>query len=77
MAANHNLSLRTDRWKFIPPHAGGPVITWGPVIETGNSPQPQLYDMRRDRQEQTNVGKDYGRVVKQLSEWLEKVKRGE
>ena len=77
MAANHNLSLRTDRWKFIPPHAGGPVITWGPVIETGNSPQPQLYDMRRDRQEQTNVAKDYGRVVKQLSEWLEKVKRGE
>ncbi len=77
MAANHNLSLRTERWKFIPPHAGGPVITWGPVIETGNSPQPQLYDMRCDRQEQTNVAKDYGRVVKQLSEWLEKVKRGE
>ena len=77
MAANQNLSLRTERWKFIPPHAGGPVITWGPVIETGNSPQPQLYDMRRDRQEQTNVAKDHGRVVKQLSEWLEKVQRGE
>lgn len=44
-AANHLLSVRTKRWKYIPPHGGAPMITWGPKIETGNSQVPQLYDM--------------------------------
>ena len=72
-AANHNIVLRTDRWKFIPPHDGGPMITWGPRIETGNAPVPQLYDMRRAEDEQTNVAESNPKVVARMMDLLRQI----
>lgn len=67
-AANHTLSIRTAEWKYIEPHEGPKMIPWGPKIETGNSPTPQLYDLRTDEQERNNVADKHPDVVRQMQE---------
>lgn len=53
---NKTLSVRTKEWKYIEPSDGPRMITWGPKIETGYRPEPQLFDMRRgDEQENMAV----------------------
>ena len=49
MAANHALVLRTKDWKYIEPSKGGPMIPWGPKIETGYKPTPNCSASRRTR----------------------------
>lgn len=49
MAANRNISVRTGKWKYIPPCKGAPMVTWGPKIETGYSPEPQLYRVKDEK----------------------------
>lgn len=44
-ASNHTLSIRTAEWKYIEPSDGGPMVSWGPKIETGYLAKPQLYKM--------------------------------
>lgn len=39
------------------------MIQWGPKIETGNSAQPQLFDMQASNFEEKNVAKDHPQVV--------------
>ena len=73
-AANHNITIRADRWKYIPPRKGEKVISWGPVIETGNSLDPQLYDMSRRGDEQENVAAKNEKVVKKLQKIIDEVK---
>lgn len=64
-ASNHNISVRTPRWKYIPPCNGPKMIPWGPKIETGNLPEPQLYDMSMPW-EYKNVASSHPEVVKKL-----------
>lgn len=73
-AANHNITIRADRWKYIPPRKGEKVISWGPVIETGNSLEPQLYDMSRRGDEQENVAARNEKVVRKLQKIIDEVK---
>ncbi len=73
MAANHNLVLRSGRWKYIPQHSGGPMITWGPKVETGNAPTPQLYDMKEEAGERLNVADKYPKKVEQFKTLLESI----
>ena len=75
MAANRNVVLRTQRYKYIAPSDGGPIITWGPKIETGNSPQPQLYDLSRSRYEQDNLAGSKPKVLHRLQQLWEKLCR--
>lgn len=63
MAANRSLVLRTHKWKYIEPSKGGPMIPWGPKIETGYLMTPQLYDVTHDQGERTNVAKDNAKLV--------------
>ncbi len=78
MAANHNLVLRSGRWKYIPEHAGGPMITWGPKIETGNAPTPQLYDMKKNGSgERNNVADKHPKVIKAMTSLLTAIQNGE
>lgn len=72
-ASNHVLSIRTKRWKYIEPCDGPPMITWGPKIETGNLPQPQLYDMK-DCYEKTNVAEKHPSVIRQMEKILREVR---
>ncbi len=77
MAANHNLVLRSGRWKYIPEHSGGPMITWGPKIETGNASTPQLYDMKRGADEQINVAAKHPKTVKAMADLIKAIQEGE
>lgn len=73
MAANRSLTLRTTRWKYISASNGGPMITWGPKIETGYRTTPQLYDMRHDRAERTDVSAAHPRQMKQFDTLLQQL----
>lgn len=75
MAANRNVVLRTQRYKYIAPSDGGPIITWGPKIETGNSREPQLYDLSRSRYEQDNLAGSKPKVLQSLQQLWEKLCR--
>ncbi len=74
MAANRSLTLRTQNWKYISPSDGGPMITWGPKIETGYRSTPQLYDIRENRYEEKDVSADYPKVVQRLQKLLGEVR---
>lgn len=76
LSSNHNLVVTTERWKYIPAHSGGPKITWGPDVETGNAPVPQLYERRSDIGERHNVAPTHQHVVSELDALLEAVKAG-
>ncbi|MGV2338188.1 MAG UNVERIFIED_CONTAM: hypothetical protein LVR18_30320 [Planctomycetaceae bacterium] len=49
-----SLSLRQGRWKFIEP-SRGPALNRQVNIETGNHPEPQLYDLQSDPGETQNL----------------------
>ena len=78
MAANHTLVARAGKWKYITPNNGGPMITWGPKVETGNAKVPQLYDMKKSDFESDNVAEKHPKEVKAFRELIENVakKRG-
>ncbi|RME94533.1 MAG: arylsulfatase [Verrucomicrobia bacterium] len=48
------LALCEGRWKYLPP-ARGPAVNRNVNIETGLSPEPQLYDLRDDPAERHNL----------------------
>ena len=62
MSSNHVLSIRTKEWKYIEPNDGSKMIKWGPKIETGNNPLPQLYRISDNLYEQDNVAGLYLRT---------------
>ncbi len=72
-AANHNIVARSGRWKYIHPHAGSPMITWGPKIETGNHSAPQLYDMKSSPTETENLAAENPDRVQAFQTLLEQV----
>lgn len=75
MAANRSLEIRTQRWKYIAPSNGGPMVSWGPKIETGYSQQPQLYDMQRDIHETKNQATAQPKVLEQMRQMLNDVSK--
>lgn len=64
------LSVRSKQWKYIEPSNGSKMISWGPKIETGNSQQPQLYDMSSSLFEQENVAEKHPKVVFEMQNIL-------
>ena len=69
------LSVCTKDWKYIEPNDGSAMITWGPKVETGNCPIPQLYDMRTGDDEKENLSAKYPEKVFELQTILRKVRR--
>ena len=72
-ASDHTLSVRTKDWKYIETSYGGPMIPWGPKIETGYSSEPQLYDMRKVN-EQENEALAHPEIVYRLQGILKDVR---
>ena len=77
MASNRSLTLRTQQYKYISPSDGGPMITWGPKIETGYRPMPQLYDLSKSEYEQTDLSKSNPKLLQRLQRLLGVVRSGE
>jgi arylsulfatase A-like enzyme len=63
------LALRQEQWKFIPPSDGAP-IAWETGLETGNQPQPQLYNLSTDPVETNNLALQETDRVRQLQQRL-------
>ncbi|MBO6190551.1 MAG: arylsulfatase [Alloprevotella sp.] len=75
MPNNRSLCLRTHRWKYIEPSNGGPMITWGPKVETGYRNVPQLYDMRRSAYEDTDVANKHHRLVEEFQSIIDRERK--
>ena len=75
MSANHTLVARAGQWKYITPSNGGPMITWGPKVETGNSKVPQLFDMNQSDYESDNVAEKHPETVEAFKKLINKVAR--
>lgn len=58
-----------DGWKYIQPHPGAAVMDLV-NIESGNSPEPQLYDLRKDIGEKHNVAGQFPDKLKELDALL-------
>ena len=75
MASNRSLTLRTQNYKYISPSEGGPMIPWGPKIETGYRPTPQLFDLSKSEYEQTDISKKNPKLLQRLQRMLGKVRQ--
>jgi arylsulfatase A-like enzyme len=69
-----NLTLREGKWKYLPP-SKGQAIQVNTNTETGNSPEPQLYDLAADPGERRNVAKQHPDRVARMSAMLERIRK--
>ena len=73
--AANNLSLIAGGWKYIRPGNGTPYMK-NVDIETGNSPDPQLFDLASDPAERHNLAADCPQRVDEMSRVLEEIVDG-
>jgi arylsulfatase A-like enzyme len=69
------ISLRQGKWKLIPT-SPGIVLSKNTHSETGNAPEPQLYDLSQDLGESHNLAKTQPDQVQSMSAALEKARLG-
>jgi arylsulfatase A-like enzyme len=67
------LTLRQGNWKFIPANQG-PARFPQTNTDTGNLPQPQLYDLAADPGERNNVAAQHPERVKEMAAALQKIR---
>lgn len=75
------LAIVKDGWKYIAPYNGDDtVINWAKMssgfIESGLMKQPQLYDLKKDKEEQHNLAAQYPNKVKEMDAQLKQIKEG-
>ncbi|MBB2145150.1 sulfatase-like hydrolase/transferase [Pedobacter sp. LMG 31464] len=68
------LAVIKDGWKYIPA-SKGEAYDKLVGIETGNSPSPQLYNLKEDAGEKNNLAEKYPLKVKELSDILLVIKQ--
>lgn len=67
-------SLRYGQWKYImPQEKGTPDWLKNKRIESGLSPELQLYDLKSDPEEKNNVAAEHPEIVQQLQAELKKI----
>lgn len=66
------LAIIRDGWKFIMPNKGD-AYSKLVSIETGNSSEPQLYNLNNDVSEKKNLANQYPEKVKELGELLKQI----
>ena len=64
--------LRHKNWVYLPPH-DGPALFVDKGIETGNAPDPQLYDLDADIGQRSNRAKDFPERVDALETLLQSI----
>jgi arylsulfatase A-like enzyme len=70
----NTLSLRAGSWKYIPP-SKGPAVLQNTGIESGSSPEAQLYDLASDPGEKRNVASQHPDRVRQMAGLLDRLRR--
>ena len=74
-SASGTLSIIKDGWKYIEP-SDKKRFNHKTNIELGNDPEPQLYDLSKDIGEKNNLAPENPGKVIELSDLLEKIKKG-
>ena len=69
-----SLAVRQGQWKYIAP-SQGPRVNQNTNTETGNDPQPQLYDLAGDPGERNNLAAARPEKVRELAALLEEIRR--
>lgn len=72
--AGGKVALLKDDWYFIPPYKGA-AVSGNVNIETGNSPDYQLYSHSKDIGQMNNLAKDYPEIIQELQNYYNQ-KRG-
>jgi arylsulfatase A-like enzyme len=72
-SASGKLSLIRGEWKYIEP-GPGVKLQVNTNTETGNDPNPQLYNLRSDIGEKNNVAGDNPAIVNELTVLLKKIR---
>lgn len=67
------LSLVKGNWKYIEP-SKGPALLALTGIESGNAPEPQLYNLENDPGEKTNLAGEHPERVQELAALLQQIK---
>lgn len=67
------LSVVQNNWKYIEPRKGEKLLA-DVNIESGNDPEPQLYDLGKDIGEKNNLAKTHPEKVKELMEILQQIR---
>jgi arylsulfatase A-like enzyme len=70
---NGKLGLVEGDWKLIEPE-NGPKINQNTHTETGNDPQPQLYNLAQDLGETTNLAAQYPEKVANMTALLHQIR---
>jgi arylsulfatase A len=74
---SYTFSLRQGQWKYIAPkEKGEPDWFKNKKIESGLSKETQLYDLKTDPQEKTNVAAQHPEIIQQLQTSLERIRAG-
>ncbi len=68
------LSLRQGQWKYIEPSKGQKYNKLTDT-ETGNDPEPQLYDLSKDLGERQNVAGQFPDRVKAMAAELQRIRQ--
>lgn len=74
MAQNRTLNIRTKKWKYIEPSNDSALLPWNPKVETGYKNVPQLFNLKRDIGEQTNIAKKHRFLVSYFQKIIDKVR---
>ncbi|MBJ2174220.1 arylsulfatase [Aureibaculum sp. A20] len=71
---NGKFSIRNKKWKLeLTPGSGGWTDPRDPKAREQNLPEIQLYNMKKDKEETTNVYKKHPKLVKKMTEKLEHI----
>ena len=77
-ANDHTLSIRSRQWKYIEPSTSGPMIMWGPLIETGYKNEPQLFAVEDLIPcECENAAEENPEMVEYFQTLLQDIRKGE
>lgn len=71
---NNTLGIIQGNWKYIEP-SKGPKINIPTNTELGNSPDPQLYNLKEDAGERINLVKKFPGEAKKLADLLQDIKQ--
>jgi arylsulfatase A-like enzyme len=71
-----SLALIQNDWKYIAPNPGQ-ALNRNTNIETGNAPDPQLYNLSTDRGEKNNLAAQHADRVKSMAAMLDTIRRAQ
>ena len=70
----NGLALRVGNWKYIAP-SQGQAVNPNVGVETGNSPDPQLYDLAADPGERNNLAAQHPDRVRDMAAKLAQIRK--